>query len=340
MIVVMETGTPKKKTQKVMDRIEDMGYKTHPIEGVNKTIIGIVGDVDREELIDSLGALPSIEKLIPIQEPYKLAGKTFKNTPTEINIGEDVTIGGKEIIMMAGPCSVESEAQIMDTARAIKKAGAKVLRGGAFKPRTSPYSFQGLQEKGLKLLKKAAQETGLKIVTEVMTPKHVDLVGKYTDIFQIGARNMQNFYLLKEVGNSNKPVMLKRGMKATYREFLMAAEYIMSEGNYNVILCERGIRTFEDHTRNTLDLISIPTLKKLTHLPIIIDPSHGTGLRELVAPAARGAVSMGTDGLLVEVHPEPAKALSDGQQSLDFEEFDQLMDNLKDFAVASGRKIK
>ena len=339
MIVVMETGTPKKETQKVMDRIEDMGYKTHPIEGVNKTIIGIVGDVDREELIDSLGALPSIEKLIPIQEPYKLAGKTFKSTPTEINIG-DVTIGGKEIIMMAGPCSVENEAQIMDTARAIKKAGAKVLRGGAFKPRTSPYSFQGLQEKGLKLLKKAAQETGLKIVTEVMTPEHVELVGKYTDIFQIGARNMQNFYLLKEVGNSNKPVMLKRGMKATYREFLMAAEYIMSEGNYNVILCERGIRTFEDHTRNTLDLISIPVLKKLTHLPIIIDPSHGTGLRELVAPAVRGAVAMGTDGLLVEVHPEPAKALSDGQQSLDFEEFKQLMDNLKDFAVAADRKIK
>ncbi len=331
MIVVMESGTGQKEINQIRERIEELGYTTHPIEGVKKTIIGIVGDtIDREELIDSLGANPSIEKLIPIQEPYKLAGKTFKKTPTIINIGEDVVFGGEETVIMAGPCSIEGEEQIMKTAKAVKKAGAGILRGGAFKPRTSPYSFQGLQEKGLKLMKKAAEETGLKIVTEVMTPEHVDLVGKYTDIFQIGARNMQNFFLLKEVGNTDIPVMLKRGMNATYKEFIMAAEYIMSEGNYKVILCERGIRTFEDYTRNTLDLMSIPILNKLTHLPVVIDPSHGTGLRELVAPAARGAVVMGVDGLLIEVHPDPTKALSDGQQSLDFEEFEQLMISLEE----------
>lgn len=339
MIVVMKSDVEEKEIVQVKNRIKELGYKTHPIEGVKKTIIGIIGDLDREELIDSLGACPSIEKLVPIQEPYKLAGKTFKSTPTVINIGGDVVIGDNEIVIMAGPCSVESEEQIIKTARAVKKAGAKILRGGAFKPRTSPYSFQGLQEEGLKLLEKASEETGLKIVTEVMTPEHVELVGKYTDIFQIGARNMQNFYLLKEVGNSDKPVMLKRGMNATYKEFIMAAEYIMSEGNYNVILCERGIRTFEDYTRNTLDLVSIPVLKDLSHLPVVIDPSHGTGRRELVAPAARGAVAMGADGLMMEVHPEPTRALSDGQQSLEFEEFNQLVKSLGDIAAASDRRI-
>ncbi len=339
MIVVMESGAKEKDIKQVKERIRELGYKTHPIEGVKKTIIGIIGDLDREELIDSLGACPSIEKLVPIQEPYKLAGKTFKSSPTVIDIGENVAIGDKEIIIMAGPCAVEGEEQIMKTAHGVKKAGAKILRGGAFKPRTSPYSFQGLQEKGLKLLKKAARKTGLKIVTEVMTPEHVELVGKYTDIFQIGARNMQNFYLLKKVGNSDKPVMLKRGMKATYKEFLMAAEYIMSEGNYNVILCERGIRTFENYTRNTLDMVSIPVLKKLSHLPVVIDPSHGTGRRELVAPAARGAVAMGADALMMEVHPDPTRALSDGQQSLGFEEFSRLVESLQDIALASGRKM-
>ena len=339
MIVVMERNTEKKDVKKVLDRIEEMGYETHPIEGISKTIIGIIGDIDREELIDSLGAYPNIEKIVPIQEPYKLANKSFKKEPTVINIGPDLAIGGQEITIMAGPCAVESEEQILNTAKAVKKSGAQVLRGGAFKPRTSPYSFQGLQEKGLKLLKMASKETGLKIVTEVMTTDHVKLVGRYTDIFQIGARNMQNFYLLKEVGNTNKPVMLKRGMNATYKEFIMAAEYIMSEGNYNVILCERGIRTFENYTRNTLDLVSVPVLKQLTHLPVIIDPSHGTGRRELVAPAAKGAIAMGADGLIIEVHPQPIKALSDGQQSLHFEEFTELTTNLQKVAKSVDRKL-
>jgi len=339
MIVVMERNADAKDVKEVLDRIEEMGYETHSIEGISKTIIGIIGNIDREELINSLGAYPNIEKIVPIQEPYKLANRSFKNEPTVIKLGEDVTIGGKEITIMAGPCAVENEKQIIDTARAIKKAGAKILRGGAFKPRTSPYSFQGLQEKGLKLLKMAAEDSGLKIITEVMSSEHVELIGKYTDIFQIGARNMQNFYLLKKVGNAGKPVMLKRGLTATYKEFIMAAEYIMSEGNYNVILCERGIRTFEDYTRNTLDLISIPVLKKLTHLPVVIDPSHGTGRRDLVAPAATGAVAMGADGLIVEVHPHPVKALSDGQQSLHFAEFREMLRNLTKVARAVDRKI-
>ncbi|MFW5998960.1 MAG: 3-deoxy-7-phosphoheptulonate synthase, partial [Halanaerobiaceae bacterium] len=244
MIVVMEDNADQKDIEEIKDRIKELGYTPHLIRGVKKNVIGIVGDLDREELVESLGAYPSIESLIPIQEPYKLVGRGFKDTPTVINIDNEFTIGGDEIVIMAGPCAVESREQIMETARAVKKAGAKVLRGGAFKPRTSPYSFQGLEEEGLKYLREAADETGLKVITEVMTPRHVDLVGKYTDILQIGARNMQNFYLLKAVGKSEIPVMLKRGMNATYKEFLMAAEYIMSEGNYDVILCERGIRTF------------------------------------------------------------------------------------------------
>ncbi|MFW5998344.1 MAG: 3-deoxy-7-phosphoheptulonate synthase [Bacillota bacterium] len=338
MIVIMEDKAKQKHIDKVVKRIEELGYTSHISKGTNKTIIGIIGDLDREELIESLGAYPEIERMVPIQEPYKLAGKSFKKSRSVIDV-DGVKIGGKEIIVMAGPCSVESEEQILSTARAVKKEGAKILRGGAFKPRTSPYSFQGLQKKGLKLLKKASQETGLKIITEVMDPRDVELVGQYTDIFQIGARNMQNFYLLREVGQANKPVMLKRGMNATYKEFLMAAEYIMSEGNYDVLLCERGIRTFEEYTRNTLDLISIPILNKLSHLPVIIDPSHGTGKWELVAPAAKGAVAMGTDGLMIEVHPEPEKALSDGQQSLTFDKFKELIRELSEYAETAGREI-
>ncbi len=339
MIIVMERNAKKEDVGRVKKRIEEMGYETHPIEGISKTIIGIIGNIDREEVINSLGAYPRIEKIVPIQEAYKLANRNMKKKDTVIKLGSDVSIGGKEITVMAGPCSVESEEQIMETARAVKKAGAKILRGGAFKPRTSPYSFQGLQEEGLKLLQMASEETGLKIVTEVMSPEHVELVGQYTDIFQIGARNMQNFFLLKEVGNTGKPILLKRGLNATYKEFILAAEYIMSEGNYNVMFCERGIRTYENYTRNTLDLISIPVLKKLTHLPVIVDPSHGTGRRELVAPAAKGAVAMGADGLIIEVHPHPVQALSDGQQSLHFSEFSELMQSLEKFAGAAARVI-
>lgn len=339
MIIVMRDDAREKEIQQVVERIKELGYTPHPSRGAKKMIIGIIGDLNREELIDSLGAYPGIDKLVPILEPYKLAGRSFKDEPSVIEIAEGVAIGGKEILLMAGPCAVESEEQVISTARAVKRAGARVLRGGAFKPRTSPYSFQGLHEEGLKYLKTAADETGLKVITEVMDPRDVELVGRYTDIFQIGARNMQNFYLLKEVGNTDKPVLLKRGLTATYKEFLMAAEYIMSEGNYNVILCERGIRTFEDYTRNTLDLISIPVLKKLSHLPVVIDPSHGTGHWDLVGPASKGAIAMGADGLLIEVHPEPMKALSDGQQSLKFEKYAELVEQLKDIARAVGRDI-
>ncbi|MDI3546492.1 MAG: 3-deoxy-7-phosphoheptulonate synthase [Halanaerobiales bacterium] len=339
MIIVMRDNAREKEIQQVVERIKELGYTPHPSRGAKKMIIGIIGDLNREELIDSLGAYPGIDKLVPILEPYKLAGRSFKDEPSVIEIAEGVAIGGKEILLMAGPCAVESEEQVISTARAVKRAGARVLRGGAFKPRTSPYSFQGLHEEGLKYLKTAADETGLKVITEVMDPRDVELVGRYTDIFQIGARNMQNFYLLKEVGNTDKPVLLKRGLTATYKEFLMAAEYIMSEGNYNVILCERGIRTFEDYTRNTLDLISIPVLKKLSHLPVVIDPSHGTGHWDLVGPASKGAIAMGADGLLIEVHPEPMKALSDGQQSLKFEKYAELVEQLKDIARAVGRDI-
>lgn len=339
MIVVMKDNASEEQISRIVDRVEELGYTPHPSRGAKKMLIGIIGDLNREELIDSLGAYPGIDKLVPIMEPYKLVGKSFKDKPSVYDLGDGVKIGGKQILVMAGPCAVESEEQIMETAYSVKDSGAKVLRGGAFKPRTSPYSFQGLHEDGLKLLKRASNETGLKIITEVMDPRDVELVGNYTDIFQLGARNMQNFYLLKEVGRSKKPVLIKRGMSATYKEFLMAAEYIMSEGNYQVILCERGIRTFENYTRNTLDLVGIPILKKLSHLPVVIDPSHGTGHWDLVAPAAKGAVAMNADGLIIEVHPEPVKALSDGQQSLKLENFKQLMEEMKELAAVIGREL-
>lgn len=339
MIIVMRDDASKEQVTHVVGRVEELGYTPHPSRGAKKMIIGIIGDLNREELIDSLGAYPGIDKLVPIMEPYKLVGRSFKEGESVIRIGDKASIGEKKILVMAGPCAVESEEQVMNTAQSIKKSGASVLRGGAFKPRTSPYSFQGLEEEGLKILRRAANETGLSVITEVVDPRDVELVGNYTDIFQIGARNMQNYFLLKEVGRTNKPVLLKRGLSATYNEFLMAGEYIMSEGNYNVILCERGIRTFEDYTRNTLDLISIPVLKKLSHLPVVIDPSHGTGHWDLVGSASKGAVAMGADGLIIEVHPEPTKALSDGQQSLKLEKFDSLMKDLKNIALAVEREI-
>lgn len=339
MIIVMKNDAQQSDIKKVLNRVEDLGYQTHISSGTKKTIIGIIGDLDREELIDSLGAFPGIEKLVPIQEPYKLVGRSFKKEQTIIKLDEELFLGGSKVLMMAGPCAVENEEQLFIIANSVKKAGATVLRGGAFKPRTSPYSFQGLHENGLKIMQKVGQETGLKVITEVMDPRDVDLVGRYTDIYQIGARNMQNFFLLREVGKVGKPVMLKRGMSATYEEFLMAAEYIMSEGNDNVILCERGIRTFEQYTRNTLDLVCIPVIKKLSHLPVVVDPSHGTGLWNFVGPAAKGAVAMGADGLIVEVHPEPFKALSDGQQSLKLDKYTELVEELKNIARVVGRDI-
>lgn len=339
MIIVMRDDATQEEIKQVMGRVEELGFTTHPSLGAKKMIIGVIGDLNRQELMDSLGAFPGIEKLVPILEPYKLAGRTFREDRSVIEIKEGLSIGDKKIIIMAGPCAVESEEQIRLTAEKVKEAGATVLRGGAFKPRTSPYSFQGLEEEGLKILRRVANETGLAVITEVVDPRDVELVGNYTDIYQIGARNMQNFFLLREVGKTNKPVLLKRGLSATYNEFLMAAEYIMAEGNYNVILCERGIRTFETYTRNTLDLVSIPVLKKLSHLPVVIDPSHGTGHWDLVAPAARGAVAMGADGLIIEVHPDPTKALSDGQQSLKVEKFAFLMEEIKKLALAVEREV-
>lgn len=339
MIIVMRDDATQEEIKQVMSRVEELGFTTHPSRGAKKMIIGIIGDLNREELIESLGAYPGIDKLVPILDPYKLVGRTFSEDPTVIEIKEGLSIGDKKIMIMAGPCAVENEEQVRVTAEKIKEYGATVLRGGAFKPRTSPYSFQGLEEEGLKILRRVGNETGLAVITEVVDPRDVELVGNYTDIFQIGARNMQNFFLLKEVGKTRKPVLLKRGLSATYNEFLMAAEYIMSEGNYNVILCERGIRTFENYTRNTLDLVSIPVLKKLSHLPVVIDPSHGTGHWDLVAPAAKGAVAMGADGLIIEVHPEPTKAMSDGQQSLKFEKFASLVEELKKIAAAVDREL-
>lgn len=309
MIITMKKSASENHIKDVIQRIETKGFKAHLSKGVEVTIIGVIGD---ERTIDKTDFmfLDGVETVIPILKPYKLASRDFNPEDTIINI-DGVLLGGKKITLIAGPCAVENERQIMEIARAVKKEGAEILRGGAFKPRTSPYSFQGLGEEGLKLLKKAKEETGLLIVTEVMDTNEVDLIGKYTDIYQVGARNFQNYRLLQALGNTNIPVLLKRGLSGTVKEFLMSAEYILSEGNPRVILCERGIRTFENGTRFTLDLNAVPLLKKLTHLPVFVDPSHGTGDYELVIPMARAAVAAGADGLIVEVHSNPREALSE-----------------------------
>ena len=337
MIVVMKTKASEKDINHVAKRIEEMGLKPHISKGVERTVIGAIGD---EQLLrkDQLLAIPSVESVMPIIKPYKLVSRDFKKEDTIVDIG-GVKIGGKEIIIIAGPCSVESEDQLIKTAQEVKKAGAKLLRGGAYKPRTSPYAFQGKGEEALKLLKKAKEKTGLPIVTEVMDTHDVPLVEQYTDIFQIGARNMQNYPLLRAVGKTKKAVLLKRGPSATLIELLLCAEYIVSEGNPNVILCERGIRTFCDHTRNTLDLNIVPVLKQLTHLPVIVDPSHGTGKYDLVSPMSKAALACGADGLIVEVHPNPEEALSDGDQSLTPKNFAQMIKELKAVAEAVGRKL-
>ncbi|MCP2520630.1 3-deoxy-7-phosphoheptulonate synthase [Candidatus Aminicenantes bacterium AC-335-A11] len=337
MIIVMRDRASLKEISKVLKEIKNLGFRAHPIKGGEKTIIGIIGN-GRTVPPEYFEAFPGVEKVVRILKPFKLASKEFKKEKSLIKIN-GISIGGKEIIVMAGPCSVESRSQILETAHAVKEAGAKILRGGAFKPRTSPYSFQGLKEKGLELLYEAKQETGLAIITEVMAPEHVKIVGEVADILQIGTRNMQNYALLEAVGKYDKPVLLKRGMMSTVEELLMAAEYILSNGNYRVILCERGIRTFEKYTRNTLDLTAVPLINQLSHLPVCIDPSHGTGKRNLVIPASKAAVAIGADALLVEVHPCPEKALSDGAQSLTFNEFKKLMDEIKSIARAINREI-
>ncbi len=338
MIIVMRAGAPEEQLQEVIRRITELGYQSHVIRGTQRSVVGAVGDERGKARLQSLESLPGVESVVPILQPFKLASREVKPEKTIIKMG-DLKIGGDRLTIIAGPCSVESEAQILETAVAVKEAGAHILRGGAFKPRTSPYAFQGLEEEGLKLLAQAREKTGLYIVTEVINPKDVELVGSYADILQVGARNVQNFALLRTVGEVKKPVLLKRGMATTIKEFLMSAEYVLSQGNYEVILCERGIRTFETETRFTLDLNAVPVLQKLTHLPIFVDPSHGTGHWEYVAPMAKAAIASGADGLMIEVHMRPEEAFSDGIQSLKPKRFTSLMQELRPFAEAAGRKL-
>lgn len=338
MIIVLKRGTTEEQVQEISERLEQEGFKIHLSQGVEKIIMGAVGERSRIKALD-LEALPWVERVVPILAPYKLVSREFQQEDTIIHIGEH-QIGGEEIHFMAGPCSVESREQILETAHAVKEAGATFLRGGAFKPRTSPYAFQGLGKEGLELLAEARESTGLKIITEVVDVRDVELVAEYSDILQIGARNMQNFFLLKEVAKISRPVLLKRGPSATLEEWMMAAEYIMDGGNYQVIFCERGIRTFENYTRNTLDLSMVPALKSLSHLPVIVDPSHGTGRWDLVPAMTKAAIAAGADGIIVEVHPRPEKALSDGKQSLTFENFAAMMEEVRVLASALGRKVK
>jgi len=337
MIVVMKTGSSQDEISRVVSRIEVGGLKAHISQGIEHTVIGVLGQAF-PELRDTLELLPGVEQVIPVTKPYKLASREFHPQDTIVKLN-GVTIGGNEIVVMAGPCAVESEEQLLSTAQAVKAAGATILRGGAFKPRTSPYQFRGLGESGLKILAQAGKETQMPIITEVMSPDHVDLVAKYADILQIGARNMQNFVLLDEVGKTKKPVLLKRGLSSNIQEWLLAAEYILAQGNEQVILCERGIRTFESYTRNTMDISAIPIIEKVSHLPIIADPSHATGKWYLVPPLALAAVAAGADGLLIEVHPNPDLALADGPQSLTFDNFRLLMAQLLPIAEARNRKL-
>ena len=337
MIIVINGKTSDSHVEKVVQKLEEMGHKVHISRGENRIVLGVIGDVKNLASVP-LYAFDGVEEIIPIAKPYKLASREFKSFDTTVKV-KDVVIGGKEVVVMAGPCVVENKKQIFETAQQVKAAGAKILRGGAFKPRTSPYSFQGLEEDGLKLLAQAGEETGLAVVTEVMSVNQIELVGKYTDIFQVGARNMQNFVLLKELGKIKKPILLKRGMSASLEELLLSAEYILSQGNYEVILCERGIRTFENYTRNTLDLSAVPALKRLSHLPIIVDPSHATGRWRLVSPMSKAAIAVGADGLLIEVHPDPKSSLSDGAQTLKLDTFAQLMKEIKPIVQAIGREL-
>jgi 3-deoxy-7-phosphoheptulonate synthase len=337
MIVVMKIGSSDKDIGAVVKRIESAGLKTHMSQGVERTIIGVVGQIF-PELQDMLEMLHGVDEVIRVSKPYKLSSREFHPLDTTVEVG-DVTIGGKEIVVMAGPCAVENEQQLFETANAVKAAGANILRGGAFKPSTSPYQFRGLGEPGLELLARVKKEVGLPVITEVMSTGDVELVAAYADILQIGARNMQNFNLLEEVAKTGKPVMLKRGLSATVQEWLLAAEYILAQGNGQLVLCERGIRTFETYTRNTMDVSVIPIIEKVSHLPIIADPSHGTGKWYLVIPMALAAVAAGADGIMVEVHPHPDLALKDGAQSLTFGNFELLMSQLKYVAKAIGRHI-
>jgi len=337
MIVVMNPDASKDDVSRITDKLQRMGYGVHLSIGERRTIIGVIGQ-RREEAAQALEAMSQVERVVFITRPFKLAGREFHPDDTVINLGH-TTIGGSELIVMAGPCAVEGEAQLMEAANTVKEAGAQVFRAGAFKPRTSPYSFQGLEIKGLEYLDRVRSETGLLIVTEVMDQFTVSEVAACADILQVGARNMQNYFLLRELGRIRKPVLLKRGLSATVEEWLMAAEYILNGGNYEVILCERGIRTFEPYTRNTLDLSAVPLVKQLSHLPVIVDPSHGTGHSSLVPAMSKAAVAAGADGLMIEVHPNPEEALSDGPQSLNPAQFKTLIRDLKGVALNAGRLL-
>ncbi len=337
MIIVLKPKAKKKDIDHIIEKVKKLGLKPMVSSGIERTIIGVIGEEDILR-VQPLEAFPGVEKVMPILKPYKLVSREFKKEDSVINV-RGIKIGGKKIVVMAGPCSVENLKTLLSIADSVKEAGAVILRGGAFKPRTSPYSFQGLGEKGLEYLKEARKRTGLKVITEVMDIRDIDLIEKYSDILQVGARNIQNFNLLKEVGLRKKPVFLKRGMSTTIKELLMSAEYILSNGNMDCILCERGIRTFEDSTRNTLDLSAVPVIKKLSHLPVMVDPSHGTGKWDLVVPMAKAAIAAGADGLMIEVHTAPEEAFSDGTQSLLPEKFKKMMKELKPVAKAVNRTI-
>jgi len=339
MMIIMKSDATDEQISHVTDTLKKMGFGVHLSRGTERTVIGAIGD-KRTVAVENLLVLPGVAEVVPIRKPFKLVSREFKKEDTVVDIGHGIRIGASEpICVIAGPCSVESKEQIIETAEIVKKAGARGLRGGAFKPRTSPYSFQGLGEEGLKYLAEASKKTDLPIVTEVMDTRDVELVKKYADVLQIGARNMQNFTLLKEVGKAKKPVLLKRGAGSTIEDLLMAAEYVISEGNKNIILCERGIKTPETYTRNTLDLNAVPVIKKLTHLPVIVDPSHGIGIWDLVPAMAKASIAAGADGLIIEVHPKPEEALSDGAQSLKPDNFELLMKDLRKIAQAIGRTM-
>ncbi|NLD45884.1 MAG: 3-deoxy-7-phosphoheptulonate synthase [Clostridiaceae bacterium] len=338
MIIVMKLESKESDIREVSKVLSSLGLGVHVSQGTERTIIGVIGD--KRKLNDiPIELMSGVEKLVPIVETFKLAGKTFKPESSVIEVN-GVKIGGKELVMMAGPCAVESREQILEAAASVKKAGAQFLRGGAFKPRTSPYAFQGLEEEGLKLLKEAKDATGLSIITEVTSERAVELAEKYVDMFQVGARNVQNFHLLREIGRSKKPVLFKRGPSTTIDEWLNAAEYIMSEGNYSVVLCERGIRTFETATRNTLDISAVPVVKNLSHLPIIVDPSHAAGKTQYILPLSKAAIAAGADGLIIEVHPNPKCALSDAAQQLSPDSFNELCKDISKIAEIIGREFK
>lgn len=337
MIIVLRKETTEEQLTHIVDRIEKLGLKAMISKGVERTIIGVIGPEDIIRL-QPLQAIPGVEEVIPILAPYKLVSKEFKKEPSQVQITRDLVVGGKKLAYIAGPCAIESKKQLLQTAQAVKKAGAQLLRGGAFKPRTSPYNFQGLGEEGLRILKEVSDEVGIPTVTEVMDTRSVNLVQRYTDVLQIGARNMQNFDLLKEVGLTKKPVLLKRGLSATVKEWLMSAEYILAGGNFNVILCERGIRTFETYTRNTLDLSAVVAAKELSHLPVMVDPSHAAGKASMILPLSLASVAAGADGLLIEVHPNPEEALSDGPQQLVPSRFEELIAAVRRVAACVDRE--